>query len=100
MKPSVSGEEVLGYVENRAEEVAKIDGLKAQIKAINDDIGESTKIAAKEFEVKAKDLNAVYKRYTEIKDQGDEETDYYELLSLLEAALEEESPVVDDDEDE
>lgn len=89
MKVGVSKEEVLGYCESRWENDDKANALKEQIKAINADSTEMTKVTSKEFETKAKDLNKVYAHYKEMKKSGEEETDFYELMALLETAMEE-----------
>jgi hypothetical protein len=88
MRSGVTGAEICGYCESRDTNRAKTNALKEQIKAINKDSAELTKITAKDFDTKAADLNAVYKRYVEIKEKGEEETDFYELLALLEDELE------------
>jgi hypothetical protein len=100
MKADLTGAEVLGYVESREENDQKVDVLKQQIKAINADSTELTKISAKDFEVKSKDLNSVYKRYKEIKAEGNEDSSYYELLSLLEEELDAAAPTRPDEDDE
>jgi succinate dehydrogenase/fumarate reductase flavoprotein subunit len=88
VRPGVSGGELIGYAEAREDNDVKVDALREQIKAINQDSAAITKATADDFDVKAKDLNAVYKRYKEIKKEGLEESDYYELLALLEAEME------------
>jgi Cdc6-like AAA superfamily ATPase len=97
MEVGVTGEQVLGYCESRDENTAKIEQLKEQIKAINEDSAGLTKITAGEFKVHTKDLNDVYKRYCDMKEQPDQETDFYELLALLEDAMDSEAPPKDDD---
>jgi hypothetical protein len=97
MKPGVTGESILGYCESVDENVAKIDTLKSQIKAITQDTDELTKITAKEFEVKAKDLKKTYKQYKDMKADGAEDSDFWTLVALLEEALDAEGKAAEED---
>jgi hypothetical protein len=86
MRIGVTPSEVLGFMESVDENQAKVENLKSQIKAINDDTGELTKITSADFEVKPKDLKKAYKQYQDLK-KSDTESDFWELAALLEEAL-------------
>jgi len=103
MKPGVTGEEILGYCESVDENTVKVDALKSQIKAITQDTDELTRMTAKEFEVKPKDLKKAYKQYRDMKKDGAEDSDFWTLVALLEEALDsqdkgkDEAPAEDDE---
>ena len=92
MRVGLEGNEILGYCESRYENDEKAKALKDQISAINADSTELTKITSKDFEVKPKDLNKVYAHFKEMKKSGEEETSFYELMALLEQAMDENGP--------
>ena len=89
MKIGITGNEILGYCLSMEENNKKITSLKEQIKVINADSSELTKITSRDFEVKPKDLKKAYKQYLDMKKEGQE--DYFSLVALLEEELEKSS---------
>lgn len=79
-------------MENIEENADKIDALKQQIKAINNDTNEMVREYAKDWESKPKDIKKTYKQYLDMKKSDDDGSDFWSLVALLEEALDAEDP--------
>lgn len=95
---NITGEQILGLCESLKDQTDKAKDLASQIKMLKKDNSDRIKEFAKDNGLKSKYVNDLYKHYLQVVDSDqpvEESDDFYTLLSLLDAALQQEKPEED-----